>query len=170
MTPDAKQSQPKAGENPDPVKDLNPETPALDRNWLQQLVGYHLRMAHLALYRDFAAAVTDYDLTQKQLAALELIATNPGASQVDIANALSMDSATMMSMVKRLLSRGLIERRASKIDRRRHEIRLSAQGAATLDSVHSIIDRHEDSFLDVLSADERAQLITLLRRLYERRS
>jgi DNA-binding MarR family transcriptional regulator len=142
----------------------------LERNWLQQLVGYHLRMAHLALYRDFAAAVADYDLTQKQLAALELIATNPGASQVDIANALSMDRATMMSMVKRLLSRGLIERRSSEIDRRRQEIRLSPQGVATLERVHGIIDRHEDSFLSVLSGEERGQLITLLRRLYERRS
>jgi hypothetical protein len=41
---------------------------------------------------------------------------------------------------------------------------------ATLERVHGIIDRHEDSFLSVLSGEERGQLITLLRRLYERRS
>ncbi|MBT9372227.1 MarR family transcriptional regulator [Rhizobium sp. CSW-27] len=140
----------------------------LERTWLKKLVGYHLRMAHLALYRDFVAAVGDFELTQKQLAALELIATNPGASQVEIANALSMDRATMMGMVKRLLGRGLIERRASEIDRRRQEIRLSAMGEKTLAEVHGIIDRHEERFLSVISQDEREDLIRLLRRLYER--
>ena len=141
----------------------------LVRGWLKGLLGYHLRMAHLALYRDFAAHMAPFDLTQKQLAALELIATNPGASQVDIANALSMDRATMMGMVKRMLSRGLIERRASTIDRRRQEIRLTAHGEATLAEVHGIIDEHEANFTSVLSSQEREDLIGLLCRLYEKR-
>jgi DNA-binding MarR family transcriptional regulator len=141
----------------------------LERGWLKGLLGYHLRMAHLALYRDFAFHMSPFDLTQKQLAALELIATNPGASQVDIANALSMDRATMMGMVKRMLSRGLIERRASTVDRRRQEIRLTAQGEATLKQVHVIIDQHEADFSSVLSPQEREDLIGLLCRLYEKR-
>ncbi|WP_165223631.1 MarR family winged helix-turn-helix transcriptional regulator [Affinirhizobium pseudoryzae] len=144
------------------------ENEGLERRWLTGLVGYHLRMAHLALYRDFAANMTEFDLTQKQLAALELIATNPGASQVDIANALSMDRATMMGMVKRLMARGFIERRSSAVDRRRHEMRLSTSGQEVLGRVHGIIDRHEKDFCSVLSEDERRDLIRMLRRLYER--
>lgn len=140
----------------------------LERRWLTGLVGYHLRMAHLALYRDFAANMAEFDLTQKQLAALELIATNPGASQVDIAQALSMDRATMMGMVKRLMARAFIERRPSSIDRRRHEMRLTALGQEVLGRVHGIIDRHEKDFCSVLSEDERLELIRMLRRLYER--
>jgi DNA-binding MarR family transcriptional regulator len=141
----------------------------LERGWLKGLLGYHLRMAHLALYRDFATHMAPFDLTQKQLAALELIATNPGASQVDIANALSMDRATMMGMAKRMLSRGLIERRISAVDRRRQEIRLTAQGEETLQHVHGIIDSHEAAFSSVLSPKEREELISLLCRLYEKR-
>lgn len=144
------------------------EKEGLERRWLTGLVGYHLRMAHLALYRDFAANMAEFDLTQKQLAALELIASNPGASQVDIANALSMDRATMMGMVKRLMARGFIERRSSAIDRRRHEMRLSALGQQVLGRVHGIIDRHEKDFCSVLSEAERLELIRMLRRLYER--
>ncbi|MCY1666586.1 MarR family winged helix-turn-helix transcriptional regulator [Rhizobium sp. SL86] len=144
------------------------ENGGLERRWLTGLVGYHLRMAHLALYRDFAAHMAEFDLTQKQLAALELIATNPGASQVDIANALSMDRATMMGMVKRLMARGFIERRSSAIDRRRHEMRLSPLGQDVLGRVHGIIDQHEKDFCSVLSEEERLDLIRMLRRLYER--
>ncbi|MCO5733194.1 MarR family winged helix-turn-helix transcriptional regulator [Rhizobium sp. SSA_523] len=140
----------------------------LEQSWLKGLLGYHLRMAHLALYRDFAAHMAAFDLTQKQLAALELIATNPGASQVDIANALSMDRATMMGVVKRLMARGLVERRPSAVDRRRHEMRLSEAGSTMLAEVHGIIDQHEDAFSSVLSQGERRELIRLLRRLYER--
>ncbi|WP_137128951.1 MarR family transcriptional regulator [Rhizobium sp. FY34] len=152
----------------DGTADAAKET-GLERGWLKGLLGYHLRMAHLALYRDFAAKMASFDLTQKQLAALELIATNPGASQGDIANALSMDRATMMGMVKRLLSRGLIERRSSTVDRRRQEIRLTAQGEETMKAAHIIIDRHEAEFSSVLTAPEREALIGLLCRLYEKR-
>ncbi|MDO1582998.1 MarR family winged helix-turn-helix transcriptional regulator [Rhizobium oryzicola] len=139
----------------------------LERGWLKSIVGYHLRMAHVALYRDFAAAMAEFDLTQKQMAALVLIATNPGASQVDVANALSMDRATMMGMVKRLTARNLIERRSSTADRRRQELRLTPEGQDTLKRAHLAIDAHEERFCAILSPQERESLISMLRRLYE---
>lgn len=145
-----------------------PHTGQLDRGWLDQLVGYHLRMAHVALHRDFALTMASFDLTQKQLAAIELIATNPGASQVDIAQSLSMDRATMMGVVKRLQAKGLVERRNSTADRRRQEIRLTPHGTEVLHRVHAVIEEHERNFCSVLDANEQKTLIDMLKRLYRR--
>ena len=69
---------------------------------LDEILGFHLRMANVAIYQDYTAAMGDIGLTQKQFAVLELIAANPKVSQIDIANQLSMDRATMMALVNRL--------------------------------------------------------------------
>lgn len=88
-----------------------PVTPGLDVGRLGDLMGFHLRMAHVAVYRDFAETMEELALTQKQLAVMELVAGNPGASQIDLANTLGTDRATMMALVNRLAARDLIERR-----------------------------------------------------------
>ena len=50
-------------------------------------------MAHVAVYRDFAETMAALALTQKQLAVMELVAGNPGASPIDLANTLGTDRA-----------------------------------------------------------------------------
>ena len=86
---------------------------------LPSLLGFHLRFANMAMYRDYASAMESLDLTQKQHAVLLIIKANHGVSQVDIAAALGTDRATMMAIVDRLEARDLVERQRSKGDRRR---------------------------------------------------
>ena len=54
-----------------------PDGERLDLGRLDSLVGFHLRMATAALYRDFAQAMEGTGLTQKLFAVLELIEANP---------------------------------------------------------------------------------------------
>src|ERR1041384_3832410 len=75
---------------------------------LDSLLGYLLRRAQGAMHRDFMAAIAEFALTQKQVATLWLIHANPGVSQVEVAAALGMDRATMMSVTDRLQARGLL--------------------------------------------------------------
>ena len=80
---------------------------------LDGILGFHIRMAAAAIYREFATSLGPLDLTQKQFAVLELIAVNGEASQIDLAAALGADRATMMALVDRLESRDLLQRRRS---------------------------------------------------------
>ena len=41
---------------------------SLDLGSLPELLGFHLRLANVAVYRDFTASLSDLDLTQKQCA------------------------------------------------------------------------------------------------------
>ena len=140
------------------------ETLSLGR--LDGLLGFHLRMASAAVARDFAAAMDDLGLTQKQRAVLELIAANPGISQIDIAAALGMDRATTMSVVDRLDERDLLTRTASQRDRRRQELGRTEAGRATLADARRRIAAHERRFVARRGPERAAQFMTLLREIY----
>ena len=132
---------------------------------LTDLLGFHLRMAQATMYRDFAAAMGELSLTQRQMAVLEIVQAAPGISQVDIAAQLCTDRATMMAIVDRLQDRNLIERRRSKGDRRRQELFLTQPGLKTLAEARRIIAAHEKHFTDRFSPDELNALVEGLRRI-----
>ena len=141
--------------------------PGLNVGRLGDLLGFHLRMAHVAIYRDFAETMAELALTQKQLAVMELTAGNPGASQIDLANTLGTDRATMMALVNRLAARDFIERHPSAADRRRQELHLTKAGQAMLTRARKLIDTHERRFIDLFSPDELDGLLAALKRIYK---
>jgi DNA-binding MarR family transcriptional regulator len=134
---------------------------------LPQLLGFHLRMAHVAMYRDFTVALAELDLTQKQCATLQLIGANPGVSQVDLAATLGTDRATMMAVVDRLEQRGFVVRRRSRVDRRRQELNLTDVGEQMLVRAREAIARHEKTFTSRFTAAELKALMAALARIHE---
>lgn len=132
---------------------------------LTSLMGFNLRLAQVAVYRDFMAATAELGLTPKQYAVLELIAENPGASQADIAAVLVMDRATMMALVDRLQGRALLARKASAVDRRRQDLTLTDDGLALVANARRLITAHEARLLEGWAPQEIDQLNAFLRRL-----
>jgi len=133
---------------------------------LGDLLGFHLRMAQTAMYRDFAISLGELGLTQKQYATLSLIGSNPGVSQIAIANRLGTDRATMMAIVDRLEARDLLTRQRSKADRRRQELYLTATGETVLKTARAAIANHESKFTDLFSPAELEAFLSGLRRIH----
>lgn len=133
---------------------------------LHGLLGFQLRMAHAAIYRQFVVSLDDIDLTPRQYAVLEIIADAPGVSQIDIAGLLTMDRPTTMAIVNRLQDRGLVERRASTRDRRRQELHLTSEGADFLEVAAKRIAEYERGMAARYSPGELRTLMELLRRLH----
>ena len=138
----------------------------LVRSGMDGFLGYHLRLAYLSISRHFAKAMASVDLTQKQMGVLWLIGDNGGVSQVAIARELGMDRASMMAIVDRLQSRGLVGRERSRHDGRRQELFLTAQGRKVLATAKNIIGKHEHWMTERFSEDEVAALMEMLRRLH----
>lgn len=134
---------------------------------LPDLLGFHLRLAHVAMYRDFANAMADLDLTQKQCATLQLIGANPAVSQVDLAATLGTDRATMMAMIDRLEQRGFLSRTRSVSDRRRQELNLTPEGEAMLARARRAIADHERHFTSHFTAAELKALMNALSRIHQ---
>ena len=141
-----------------------PAAPDLAFGDMDGLLGYQLRRAQGAMHRDFMAAVAEFALTQKQMATLWLIQANPGVSQVEVAAALGMDRATMMSVTDRLEDRGLVIRKRSTVDRRRQELYLTPAGQSTLRKCKARIAEHEDKFSALFTRAELQSLLDALKR------
>jgi len=139
----------------------------LDLDGLPELLGFHLRLAHIAMYRDFSTSLAELDLTQKQGATLQLIGANPAVSQVDLAATLGTDRATMMAMIDRLEQRGFLSRRRSTDDRRRQELFLTEAGETVLAASKLAIAEHELRFTSRFTPSELKTLVNALRRIHQ---
>jgi len=149
--------------------DMKPKAGArrgLDLGQLDGVLGFHVRMASAAIYRDFAASMSALDLTQKQVAVLELVTNNAHVSQIDLAAALGTDRATMMALIDRLEARGIIERRPSQTDKRRQILSLTAEGRAVLAKAREAVAAHERRFTSRYDPAELETLVAGLKRLY----
>jgi DNA-binding MarR family transcriptional regulator len=135
---------------------------------LPELLGFHVRLAHVAMYRDFAEHLAALDLTQKQAATLQLIGANEGLSQIDICATLGTDRSTIMGLVSRLQKRALVTRQRSKVDGRRQELYLTPKGKATLAQANALVRKHERNFTERFTAPELAALFDALKRVHRR--
>ena len=126
---------------------------------LPDLLGYRLRLAQQAVFRDFAASVQG--LSPGRVGLLIYIDANPGVTQSRLAEAVERDRSTMVGVLDLLESRGLIERRRGA-DRRTNGLWLTRPGRLLLARALRGIARHEHRISARLSAHERRQLLELL--------
>src|SRR3979409_929959 len=129
---------------------------------LPGLLGYRLRLAQQAVFRDFADRVSD--LSPGRTGMLLLIDANPGVTQGRLAHAADLDRSTMVGVVDTLEERGLIERRRGE-DRRTNGLWLTRSGRTLLARLKRRIEFHERRVAARLNAGERAQLLVLLEKL-----
>jgi len=138
-------------------------TPSL--GLLGSLLGYHLRRAQVAAFQNFADVVGASELTPGQFGVLVVIDANPGLSQTRLGTALGIDRSTVVAVIDRLETRGLVVRRSSPHDRRSHALHLSESGNAALKRVAERVRAHEKIIAGDLSEAELASLIALLDRV-----
>ena len=134
---------------------------------IRKIVGFHIRLAHGAVYRHFTESFAHLGLTQKQVSVLWLVDDHPDISQTDLAKRMRMDRATTMTIVNRLQSRRLVVRGKSKSDGRKQTLNLTAAGRRALVTAKSAIRRHEHWLKSRFTEREVARLIELLTRIHE---
>ena len=129
---------------------------------LPGLLGYRLRLAQQAVFRDFSASVAE--LSPGRVGILLLIHANAGVTQSRLAEAVSLERSTMVGVLHALQGRGLIERRRGA-DRRTNGLWLTPRGHALVARLKRRIQAHERRVASRLSTAEREQLIGLLEKL-----
>jgi DNA-binding MarR family transcriptional regulator len=134
---------------------------------LAEIVGFHIRLAHGAVYRHFTETFADLDLTQKQVSVLWLVDEHPGISQIEVGQRLSMDRATTMTIVNRLQDRDLVRRERSTSDGRKQALHLTPDGAEALRGARTAIREHEAWLKGRFSPAEVEKLVEMLARIHE---
>jgi DNA-binding MarR family transcriptional regulator len=129
---------------------------------LPGLLGYRLRLAQQAVFRDFAASVSD--LPPGRVGILLIIDANPGVTQSRLARAVGLDRSTLVGVLHGLEARGLVERRRGE-DRRTNGLHLARAGRTLIEGLKRRIRAHERRVAAALTPDERMQLLALLEKL-----
>jgi DNA-binding MarR family transcriptional regulator len=140
-----------------------PRADGLRPGILPGLVGYRLRLAHQAVFRDFAARVPQ--ATPGRAGMLMLIEANPGVTQGRLAREVGLERSTMVGVIDALEDGGLVERRRGE-DRRTNGLWLTRRGRGLVRAMKRRIQAHERRIAARLSGPERGQLLALLEKLY----
>jgi DNA-binding MarR family transcriptional regulator len=110
----------------------------------------------------FMAQVGESNLTPRQYVILAVVALRQGLSQTDLVAQTGIDRSTLADIVRRMLKKGLIQRRRTKHDARAYAIKLTDEGARILREAEPTAKQVDDRILSVLPARQREQLIDQL--------
>ena len=137
------------------------ELPIVSPN--QQLSGP--LMEHLArrLRAESESEIERFGLRARHVVALTLLRDSGERPQAELARVLGIDPTNVVGLLNELETAGLVERRRSPEDRRRHTVALTAAGHDRLAAIEDVLITVEGRVLSALDHDQRAALHTLLR-------
>ena len=133
---------------------------------LPNLIGFNVRRAQIALWRDFSRTVGQGEVRPAVFSLLILVEANPGIAQFELAHALDLDKAAVVGLLHRLQRRQWLTRRRSMQDRRRHGIFLTPRGQEAVNRLRDEMIEHEKRFTRLFTRDELTQLFAYLRRIH----
>jgi DNA-binding MarR family transcriptional regulator len=141
-----------------------PETPAggLDFGPLTSRLGYALRRAQIAVFKDFFAAFARFEIKPAQYSILTVIEHNPGLKQTQVCDALGIKRTNFVAMIDELESRGLVRRDEAPGDRRSHALVLTETGETLMPQLHATSAAHERRLIASLGAAQHSKILHAL--------
>ncbi len=111
-----------------------------------------------------AAALDAIGLTPALFALLNVLGAREGAIQQELSSDMGIDPSAMVKLINELEDAELAERRRRPGDRRAWEVVITPKGRRTLERARRFVAQVEHEVLGGLSAADRHQLMTLLRK------
>jgi DNA-binding MarR family transcriptional regulator len=111
-----------------------------------------------------ADALTSLGLTPALFAVLNVLGAREGTIQQQLSSDMGIDPSAMVKLINELEGAGLADRRRRPNDRRAWEVTITPKGRRTLQRARRLASQVEDEVLRGLTATDRRQLLTLLRR------
>jgi DNA-binding MarR family transcriptional regulator len=102
------------------------------------------------------------DLTPRQYAILASVAQNPDISQTGLVEQTGVDRSTLADIVRRLVKKGLLQRKRTRRDARMYAVRLTQKGTSALSAIKPAAARVDQRLLSVLATGQRGDFIEAL--------
>lgn len=99
------------------------------------------------------------DLTPRQYAVLVTVSQNEGLSQTDLVDHTGIDRSTLADIVRRMLKKGLLQRRRTREDARAYAVKLTDEGWRTLKTADPVARRVDEKVLSALPANQRDRFL-----------
>jgi DNA-binding MarR family transcriptional regulator len=115
----------------------------------------------------FQNEMGDEDLTPRQYAILVAVSQNEGLSQTHLVEKTGVDRSTLADIVRRMLKKGLLQRRRTKDDARAYAVKLTDEGWRILKATDSRARRVDDKILSALPGHQRERFLQDLHAIVE---
>lgn len=99
------------------------------------------------------------DLTPRQYAILVAVSQNEGLSQTQLVEKTGVDRSTLADVVRRMLKKGLLQRRRTKGDARAYSVKLTDEGWRVLKTADPLAKRVDDKILAALPNQQRERFL-----------
>jgi len=142
-----------------------PRIAGLDYDVLDELIGYALRRAQVAMFLAFHEATRGLGITPPRFTALVVVGANPGISQTTLGNVLGIARSGAMSLTDWFEERGLVERRRKLDDARAWGLHLTRRGERFVARIKRSVIAEDRKRGAVLGSRERQELVRLLDKL-----
>jgi DNA-binding MarR family transcriptional regulator len=129
--------------------------------------GYLFRRMQQIAVSIFVEECRAFDLTPVQFAALVAIHTHPGIDATRLSAVIAFDRSTLGNVIERLETKGYIERKPSREDKRIKLLYLTRGGAALLRDIMPAVDQAQARMLQPLKPADRKTLMALLTQLVD---
>lgn len=132
---------------------------------IEQSLGYQIRYAYRIFVKALADELGPLRVTTGQWSALRVLWQEDGLSQVELAQHMMVEKASLTAVLKAMASQGLITRVRNTEDRRKVNIFLTATGRRLKGKILPLIGRINKRATRRLSSAEVQQLRRLLARV-----
>jgi DNA-binding MarR family transcriptional regulator len=124
--------------------------------------GFLLALLGQEAMRRLRDALTDHDLKPRQFQILDLLADRGPIGQRELGEIMAIDHSILVTMLNPLEADGLIERKRSGTDRRRHVVSVTPAGKRRLATATQAQREAENALFAGLTDQQRDQLRSLL--------
>lgn len=126
-----------------------------------------LRKNWYTLNKLFRGKIAHLDITPDQYTILRWLDARGKETiiQRDLVELMASDPNTIVAIINRMESQGLIERKQSESDRRVYELSLTEQGTHRFDEARPIAEELQSQIVEGLSDEEISQLMSSLERV-----
>ena len=129
--------------------------------------GYLFRRMQQIAVAIFVEECRAFDLTPVQYAALIAIHTHPGIDATRLSAVIAFDRSTLGSVIERLESKTLIERKPAREDKRVKLLYLTRAGSASLREIMPAVEKAQARMLQPLKPADRKILLALMTQLVD---
>src|SRR5688500_140222 len=107
------------------------------------------------------------DLTPRQYAILASVSQNPDVSQTGLVEQTGVDRSTLADIVRRLVKKGLLQRKRTRRDARMYAVRLTQKGSAVLRNAEPAARTTDERILSALPVAQRDAFLDALARIVD---
>lgn len=134
---------------------------------LTKHLGYWLRFVSNHVSHAFARKVASKGVTVAEWVLMRFLHGRDGVAPSRLADEMGMTRGAITRLADRLVSKGLVLRKANADDGRAQTLSLTLAGVALVPELGALADENDAEFFGRLAGEERAALEATLRRLVE---